>query len=101
MPWEVFRQDVFDGNDPPEGEQWKPFAAWCEMVHQRESLGGNYADGEVVWWRRFQQMKVCDTCGGTGFWRSHDPPCTIGDCTTCDAQDTCTACDGKASVKDS
>lgn len=55
--WEVFRQDVFDGEKPPEGAGWEPFAAQAELNRQRESLGGDWADGEIVWWRR--RMVAC------------------------------------------
>jgi hypothetical protein len=57
--YEVYRQDVWDGDDPPHRRAgdlpWEPFAASISVEHDgmRESLGGGLrAQGETIWWRR-------------------------------------------------
>jgi hypothetical protein len=50
--YEVYRQDVFLEEGDPEEDGWVPFAATCTVCYGRESLGGNYVDDEVIWWRR-------------------------------------------------
>ena len=52
--WQVHRQDVFEGDQPP-GEGWEPFAAAATVEHEgiRESLGGGLGIvGEIIWWRK-------------------------------------------------
>ena len=53
--WEVYRQDAWAGDGPPEGAHWEPFAASAVVAHdgQRASLGGGLSSkGETIWWRR-------------------------------------------------
>ncbi len=55
MHWEIYRQDVFEEELPPEGKGWEPFSASALVAHNgmRESLGGGIkVEHEVVWWRR-------------------------------------------------
>jgi len=53
--YETYRQDVWNDDEEPEGDDWEPFAATAVAEHNgiRESLGGGIeVFGEIVWWRR-------------------------------------------------
>ena len=57
MPWEIFRQNVWEGKPRPDGDEWEPFAAACTMA----------ADDETIWWKRkVSDTRPCDRCKGTG-----------------------------------
>ena len=57
--YEVYRQDVFAGAEPPSDEDenagpWEPFHAQCDVV---ADFVGPAVVCEIVWWRRAREQE--------------------------------------------